>query len=201
MELVTRQAWRLGVALAAIGLLLAGCGSEDAGGPTVNTSAAPSSTVASCPESGVRVTAGTVDGAMGLRVMGIELTNCGTQTYEVTGYPVLTLLDEERRPFDVRVLHGAEPITTNEGFCTPTGQFDAGPHLVTLAPGERAVARVVWRNLTTDEFDQLVNATYLSVAPSASEAPQELAPSGGVDLGTTGQLGLSAWEPGHSTCQ
>jgi uncharacterized protein DUF4232 len=137
---------------------------------------------------------------MGLRVMALELTNCGAQTYTVTGYPVLTLLDEDRQPFDVQVLHGAEPITQSEGFCTPTGQFDAGPQPVTLAAGERAVARVVWRNLTTAEFDQLVNATYLSVAPSADQSPQEVAPSGGIDLGTTGQLGVSAWEPEHATC-
>jgi hypothetical protein len=199
--------WRTAVRLAAVGLLLAGCGTEGAGRPAGSTSQAPTSTAAppsttipTCPESGVQVTTGVVDAAMGLRVMAIELTNCGAQTYTVTGYPVLTLLDEERQPFDVQVLHGAEPITRDEGFCTPTGQFDAGPQPVTLAAGERAVARVVWRNLTTDEFDHLVNATYLSVAPSAGEMPHEVAPNGGIDLGTTGQLGVSAWEPEHTNC-
>jgi len=137
---------------------------------------------------------------MGLRVMNLELTNCGAQPYTVTGYPELVLLDEERRPFDVQVLHGAEPITGNEGFCTPTGQFDAGPQPVTLAPGERAVAGVVWRNLTTDDLDELVNAPYLSVAPTAGETPQEVAVDGGIDLGTTGRLGVSAWAPSHTGC-
>lgn len=83
-------------------------------------------------------------------------------------------------------------MTSNEGYCTPTGQFDAGPQPVTLAPAEQAFSNVVWKNLTTDEFDKLVNATYLSFAPTAGEAPQNVAPSGGIDLGTTGQLGVSA---------
>lgn len=69
-----------------------------------------------------------------------------------------------------------------------------------MAPGERAVARVVWRNLTTDEFDELVNAPYLSVVPTAGEAPQEVAPNGGIDLGTTGRLGVSAWAPWQASC-
>jgi hypothetical protein len=137
---------------------------------------------------------------MGLRVMGLRLINCGAETYTVSGYPEMALLDEERQPFDVEVLHGAEPITSNTLFCTPTGQFDAGPQPVTLAPGEQAFSGVVWRNLTTDEFDKLVNATYLSVAPTAGDAPQEVAPSDPVDLGTTGRVGVSAWRPAHEGC-
>lgn len=195
------------LALAVLGLALFGCGSEaaDETAGTTNEAPAPSvtpspTTIPTCPESGTLVTPGVVDAAMGLRVMTIELTNCGTQPYTVTGYPVLVLLDEERRPFDVQVLHGAEPITSDEGFCTPTGQFDGGPQPVTMAAGERAVARVVWRNLTTDEFDELVNTPYLSVVPTAGEAPQEVAPNGGIDLGTTGRLGVSAWAPWQASC-
>lgn len=188
------------LAVAVIVVVLAGCGRTAAEGPAARTDEAsapsampPPTTVPACPESGILITPGPVDAAMGLRAMSLELTNCGTQPYTVTGYPVLTLLDEERRPLDVDVLHGAEPITSTEAFCTPTG--DAGPQPVTLETGERAVAGVVWRNLTTDETDQLVDAPYMSVAPTGGEAPQEVAPDGGVDLGTTGQLGVSAWAP------
>jgi hypothetical protein len=125
--------------------------------------------------------------------MSITLTNCGTTTYAVSGYPVLTLLDEERQPFAVEVLHGAEPITSNQGYCTPSGQFDDGPQALNLAPGQQANAGLVWRNLTTGEFDLLVNAPHLSVAPTAGETPQEIAVDGGIDLGTTGRIGVSAW--------
>jgi hypothetical protein len=198
---------RLAAAIAVLGLVLAGCGSETAAGPSDGTSEtsapvpapsdAPSSTTTSsgCPESGTLIRPGPVDGAMGLRLMNLELTNCGSQPRTLTGYPEVVLLDEDRQPFDVEVLHGAEPITSNEGYCTPTGQFDVGPQPVTLAPGDRAVAGVVWRNLTTTDFDRLVNAPYMSVAPAEGDTLQDVPLDGDIDLGTTGRLGVSAWAP------
>ena len=207
-----------GAILVVLGLFLAGCGSggEDSAGTAADatggapapdatapptTVAPPPTTSAACPEPGVRATLGVEDGAMGLRLTGIRLTNCGTQPYTVSGYPVVALLDEERRPFDVEVVHGAEPITTNDGFCTPTGVFDTGPQPVTIEPGGHAISAIVWRNLTTDEFDLLVNAPYLSVAPTEADPAQVLVPSGPIDLGTTGRIGVSAWAPsGPSAC-
>lgn len=199
--------WRLTIAVALLGLVMTSCASANVderiastSEPPTSTTAPPQTTIPPCPPSGVQVTVGDVDASMGLRVMGVRLTNCSTQTYTVTGYPEVTLLDEDQQPFDVQVLHGAEPITSNQGFCTPTGQFDAGPQPVTLAPGEQAFSSLVWRNLTTDELDRLVNATSLLVAPAAGDTPQELDPSGGIDLGTTGRLGVSAWQPAHTGC-
>ena len=200
------------VLVVAVALLSAGCGGESAGRSAGAADEAPSTTVPPapptappatvppCPPSGALVTVDVADAAMGLRVMAIVLTNCGPQSYTVEGYPTLTLLDEERRPFDVEVFHGAEPVTGNEGYCTPTGLFDAGPQPVTLAPGERARSGVVWRNTTTDQLDRLVNATHLSVVPAATESPQVVTPDAVIDLGTTGRLGVSAWRPDGTSC-
>lgn len=204
------KAWRAATALAALWLVVAGCASgtdAEQARPGGDAPAQPSSSVPStapappssvgsaCPPSGVVIVMGSVDGAMGLRVSSLRMTNCGTQPYTVEGYPVVVLLDDERQPFDVQVLHGAEPITNNDGYCTASGQFDDGAQPVTLAPGQEAVAGIVWRNLTTDELDLLVAAPYLSVAPTAGVVSQELAADGVIDLGTTGRLGVSAWRP------
>jgi hypothetical protein len=200
---------RVLLALASVVGLLAGCGGDDGievtGGvgdappssvPAPTTGAPAPPTTSGCPAPGVRVTTGFTDAAMGLRVMGLVLTNCGAQPYTVSGYPAVTLLDEDRQPFEaVAVLHGPEPITSNTGYCTPTGEFDAGPQPVTIGPGEQAVSGLVWRNLTTDELDRLVNATYLSIAPTEADPPQVLTADGPIDLGTTGRVGVSAWAP------
>jgi Protein of unknown function (DUF4232) len=68
---------------------------------------------------------------------------------------------------------------------------------VTLAPGEQAVALLVWRNLTEDPA-HLVLAPAMSVVPAVGEAPQLVAPEGGFDLGSTGRIGVSAWAPQHA---
>ena len=192
--------------LVALAVVLVGCGAEDDEGaaatsgpePTASTtvgSTTSTTAVGGCPASGAKVAPSGVDAAMGLRLMGLHLVNCGTQPYHVEGYPGLTLLDEDGQPFDVQVLHGAEPITIGtDGFCTATGAFDAGPQPVTLAPGEEAVALVVWRNLTEDP-QKLVLAPTMSVVPAAGEAAQQIAKEGGIDLGSTGRIGVSAWAP------
>ena len=204
-----RRVRRTAAALAIVGLSVAGCSRDTAGEPTGTTLAAPTSTTVPpaapptsppCPASGAQLTLGVADGAMGLRLLNFVLTNCGTQPYILSGYPEVALLDDDRQPFAVEVLHGPEPITPNEGYCTPSGLFDAGPQPVTLAPGETAHAGMVWRNLTTDELDDLVNAPLLAVTPAAGEAPQELVPDGPVDLGTTGRFGVSAWHAAGTSC-
>jgi hypothetical protein len=140
----------------------------------------------------VRVTEGTGDAALGLRVLGLLLTNCGTEPYAVEGYPSLTLLDEERRPVtDVRIEHGSAGIATVEGF-------DAPPQPLTLGPGESASAGLVWRN-TVDTTGAPVNVPFLGVAPADGEPAQPLELDGGaLDLGTTGLLGVGPWEPPRS---
>ncbi|WP_329336526.1 DUF4232 domain-containing protein [Streptomyces sp. NBC_01352] len=149
--------------------------------PAAEAPAAPDT----CPASGVDVTVDEGDAAMGLRVVGLWLRNCGTADYHVEGYPRLTLLDEDREPVEgVRVLKGSGDITSSV-----TGAEDP-PRPVTLKPGERARAVLVWRN-TTEAGLEAVNAPFVRVHAKAGAAPATVTPH--LDLGTTGKLGVGPW--------
>ncbi|MER7723345.1 DUF4232 domain-containing protein [Streptomyces sp. NPDC096323] len=149
---------------------------------TVAADEAPSGSGA-CPPSGIRVTADRGDAAMGLRVVGLHLLNCGTAAYEVEGYPGLQLLGEDRAPVSgVRILHGTDKISTGIGG-------DAAPRPVTLKPGESAYANLAWRNTTG--AGEAVNAPYVRVTAKAGAAPVTVTPE--LDLGTTGRLGVGPW--------
>ncbi|MGV9558513.1 DUF4232 domain-containing protein [Streptomyces sp. NPDC003522] len=137
-----------------------------------------------CPPSGIRVTADQGDAAMGLRVVGLHLENCGSRDYAVHGYPLLELLDGEREPVDgVEILRGSGEITTGAGPDVP-------PEPVTLKPGETARASLVWRNTT--EFGTPVNVPYVRVRAKEGADPVMVTPR--LDLGTTGKLGVRPWE-------
>jgi hypothetical protein len=141
-----------------------------------------------CPSSGIRVTADEGDAAMGLRVVGLHLENCGKRDYTVDGYPVLELLDEERQPVDgVRIFQGSGGISTVTGFDDP-------PTPVTLKPGKQATARLMWRNTT--ELGTAVNVPYVRVRAKAGAPPVIVTPH--LDLGTTGKLGVSPWKPAEA---
>ncbi|TRV81331.1 DUF4232 domain-containing protein [Streptomyces sp. 130] len=140
-------------------------------------------TSGACPPSGVRVTNDRGDAAMGLRVVGIHLTNCSTTDYQLNGYPALRLLDEDRDPVTgVEILHGTSDISSGLGG-------DAAPRPVTLRPGESAYANLAWRNTTTDGVP--VNAPYAEVTAKPGARPVTVTPE--LDLGTTGRLGVSPW--------
>ncbi|WP_282087538.1 DUF4232 domain-containing protein [Streptomyces tendae] len=141
-----------------------------------------------CPASGLRLTADQGDAAMGLRVVGLHLENCGSRTYSLEGYPVLQLLDAEHQAVDgVEVLRGTEGI--------PMAGGDGGaPRPVTLRPGEAAVSGLAWRNTT--EFGEAVTVPYVRVRAEAGSAPVMVAPH--LDLGTTGELGVRAWRKDES---
>ncbi|MFJ6615581.1 DUF4232 domain-containing protein [Streptomyces sp. NPDC091289] len=137
-----------------------------------------------CPASGIRVSADQGDAAMGLRVVGLHLENCGTRPYTVEGYPLLKLLDSDFRPVDgVTVLDGSSEITTGAGADEP-------PRPVTLGPGESATAGLVWRNTT--ESGTAVNVPYVQVRAKAGADPVTVTPK--LDLGTTGKLGVRPWK-------
>ncbi|MFI6930798.1 DUF4232 domain-containing protein [Streptomyces sp. NPDC050287] len=137
-----------------------------------------------CPPSGVRVFADEGDAAMGLRVVGLWLENCTTGAYRVEGYPRLTVLDEDRAPVDgVRIVHGSGGITS------APADVDDPPRPLTLKPGERARAGMVWRNTT--EAGTPVDAPYVRVRPKSGAAPVMVTPH--LDLGTTGKLGVGPW--------
>ncbi|MET7676953.1 DUF4232 domain-containing protein [Streptomyces seoulensis] len=136
-----------------------------------------------CPASGVRVYADAGDAAMGLRVVGLHLENCGTKPYAVDGRPELEIIDAEHERVDgVRILPSAE-----------VAQLGGPPDVarpLTLRPGERALSGIVWRN-TVQAVDGAVNAPYLRVRARPGAAPVTLTPE--LDLGTTGRLGVEAW--------
>ncbi|MFM9608702.1 hypothetical protein DF268_02445 [Streptomyces sp. V2] len=149
----------------------------------VPTAEAPS-TGGACPPSGVRVYADRGDAAMGLRVVGIHLENCGTTPYVLDGYPELTLLDDQYRTVDgIEILKGTGDI--------PMAPDSAPPTRITLEPGERARSGLAWRNTTG--FGEAENVPYVRVRAKSGAAPVVISP--GLDLGTTGRLGVGAWEP------
>jgi hypothetical protein len=123
---------------------------------------------------------------MGLRAMRVDLLNTGARPYTVRGHPALRVLDAERRPLDVAVLEGTAKISRIEKFDGPARQ-------VTAAPGEHLVAVVVWRNTVTDTQVPATTGRYLEVAPATGRPARLLTPEGGLDLGSTGRLAVSAW--------
>ncbi|MFE1546096.1 DUF4232 domain-containing protein [Streptomyces sp. NPDC058718] len=150
---------------------------------SVPTAEAPSES-GPCPPSGVRVYADDGDAAMGLRVVGLHLENCGTEPYELNGFPRVRLADEDREPVDgVELLQGGEAIAGGTGAEGP-----ARP--LVLAPGERAHSGLVWRN--TVEAGDPVDAPYARVWAKPGAAPVMVTPE--LDLGTTGKLGIGPWK-------
>ncbi|WP_181804508.1 DUF4232 domain-containing protein [Streptomyces shenzhenensis] len=144
---------------------------------------APAETGA-CPSSGVRLWADDGDAAMGLRVVGLHLENCGKRDYALDGYPELSLLDDDREPVQgIRILHGGAAIASGTGFDDPPGPF-------VLKPGESALSGLVWRNTTL--AGTAVNVPYVRVLAKPGAAPVTVTP--GLDLGTTGKLGVGAWK-------
>ncbi|MFG2760858.1 DUF4232 domain-containing protein [Streptomyces wuyuanensis] len=138
-----------------------------------------------CPATGLRVSSGMVDAAMGLRAMPVTVTNCGTRDRRLNGYPDVLVRDVENRPMDVTVLKGPGPITQLE---------DPGPHPVPLRPGESARSVFVWRYSAVDPADVRSSGVYVEIGPRAGDARQTVVPEGGLDIGETGLLGTTAWQ-------
>ena len=166
-------------------VLLAACSSAPVP-PTPPPSTPSTPPPASCPDSGVAITGGDVSAAMGLRALGIYLTNCGTSDYAVHGYPVVRVLDADRRPLDIAVSNGSAPVSAPDSWDTP-------PEPITLRPGERVMARILWRNTVTDATVVATEGHYLEIAPAAGEPAQIVEPDGVIDLGNTGRLAVNAW--------
>ncbi|WP_153032453.1 DUF4232 domain-containing protein [Amycolatopsis sp. YIM 10] len=165
--------------------VLAACTSPE---PSPPPAPSPSATSAEpgCPEPGVRITAGEVDGAMGLRALGIVLTNCGTRDYTANGFPVVRVLDAERQPLDITVGNGSEPVSAPDSYDVP-------PRPVTVPPGGQVTARLLWRNTVTDPNAPATNGQYFEIAAAAGEPGQLVTPRGGIDLGNTGRLAVNPW--------
>ncbi|MFS8201367.1 DUF4232 domain-containing protein [Streptomyces sp. CWNU-52B] len=135
----------------------------------------------SCPASGLRFEADQGDAAMGLRAMGLDVTNCGDRPYRLNGYPAVTVLDSSRDPFPgVRTVEGTDKV-----FMAP---HDPGPRALTLAPGESAHASLYWRMNNT-------SGVYLRVAPKKGDATVTVQPPYPLDIGPENVLGTTAWQP------
>ncbi|WP_019631767.1 DUF4232 domain-containing protein [Actinomadura atramentaria] len=130
-----------------------------------------------CDATGVSLTAGLVDAAMGERGLGITLTNCGGKPFRLDGRPAVRLLDDARAPIDVE---------------TPAGTQDK-PKPLTLKPGETARFVLMWRNTVTDVDKPAIRAPYIEVTPAPGRPAHVVAPDGGVDIGTTGRVEVNAW--------
>ena len=156
---------------------------------TTSSSTAPSSAPPSCA-TGLRFTEVDGNSAMGLRVQGIEVVNCGAQPVELNGYPQVKLLDEQWQQVKVQILDGSGGIALVEGF-------DNAPQPITLQPGERARSAFMWKNTNTSIDPPLVGR-HVDIAAAPGGTWQPLVPmSPGedvhVDLGSTGRLGVRAW--------
>ncbi|MFD1373856.1 DUF4232 domain-containing protein [Actinoplanes sichuanensis] len=132
---------------------------------------------------GLEISIGGKDAASGLRAVGLDLRNCGGKPYQIKGYPVVKILDEDRRPLELRVLHGVGEVAT-----LPPWQVE--PKQVTIAPGASATALLVWRNLTTDA-ETVAVGRFVRVAPGDGRAEHLLALH--VDAGNTGEVAISPW--------
>ncbi|CAL9461539.1 DUF4232 domain-containing protein [Streptomyces sp. enrichment culture] len=171
--------------------LLTGC---SAGGTETGARARPSASApaagasgapAACPASGVRVTLGDTEAALGQRALSVFLDNCGGRPFEVSGYPDVAVLDAEREELDVTVRLGTHAV-------------DGGTEraVFTLRPGQRARAGVLWRNTVTRTDVVATSGAYLRVTPGRGAAAQTVAPHDGpLDLGNTDTVEVTPWAP------
>ncbi|GHE97188.1 hypothetical protein GCM10018785_72240 [Streptomyces longispororuber] len=202
------------VAVLAAALLATGCGRADRHGsddgrgagagagvpspldpspaPSVDDGAprygfAPSQPTRDCTDrTGTLLEAGPVESAMGLRAMTVWLTHCGAGGYLLDGYPVLQVLGEDGTAYDVHSLKGTQAVTT--------AVEDPGPHPVALRTGDSATVSVVWRNTYTDTTEDPVKGERLQVLPRPGGPAGSIAPEGGIDIGSTGRIGVTAWQ-------
>ncbi|MFB6888244.1 DUF4232 domain-containing protein [Kitasatospora sp. NPDC056327] len=140
--------------------------------------------MSACSPEGVALAVGPADAAMGLRVMSVRLTNCGTRPYSLNGHPAVRVLDAERAPLPVTAGRGSAGIAT-------LADFDAAPKPLTLRPREYAEFRLAWRNTVAAGNRAPDNGRFLEVAPLPGR-PRLTVPAD-LDLGTTGRIGVAPW--------
>ncbi|MFE3205606.1 DUF4232 domain-containing protein [Embleya sp. NPDC059237] len=192
-----RWAWGSVVLISALLVGATACGEETASrsaprgvdGRSGPATAPESPDAATCPPSGLRITADEPDAAMGLRAMTLTMSNCGESTRTVSGYPDIRVVGADGTRLDVAVEPGAASITRADP------SFQAPPQPVTLPPGARAIAGVVWRNTVTDGNGPAANGRYLDVTPLTDQPAQHVQVPGGLDVGNTGRVGTAPWCP------
>ncbi|WP_233599052.1 DUF4232 domain-containing protein [Amycolatopsis sp. WAC 01375] len=135
---------------------------------------------AGCLGTGITVKSGPVDAALGHRAVVLTLTNCGTAPRTLTGYPEIRLLDKEKRPMAVEVEHGSSYMAIDPGVSPQTVQ-----------PGGTLLSVVSWSNTVTVGSPEA--GAYVTVAAAKGDPEQRITVD--TDLGTTGKLKLTAWNP------
>ncbi|MGW0856330.1 DUF4232 domain-containing protein [Streptomyces sp. NPDC002690] len=165
------------------------------GGPvaarTLDPSAFPSGDVAlpaptptpaptgDCPASGARVDMGPVETAMFARAVVLTLVNCGTEPYQVDGYPSVRVLDENGDRLPV-------PVNAGRSMFGP----DLGPESVALKPGGTMKSILAW--VSTKEGGDLIESDSLELA-AAPDAGSLNFPLVGHDLRLMDELNTTAW--------
>ncbi|MFD7121662.1 MULTISPECIES: DUF4232 domain-containing protein [unclassified Streptomyces] len=134
-----------------------------------------------CLASGVAVSHGMVNAAMGIRAVSVGLRNCGTKPYRVNGYPEIGALDEDREPVGLKLVQGNESTGAAD---------DPGPRELTLAPGESARSVLRWNNRIT-ESGAHSTGSYVVVAAAPGEERETLPLP--LDIGSDGELRVTAW--------
>lgn len=130
---------------------------------------------------------------MGLRVVNLDLENCGEDPVTVEGYPDLRVLGADGEELAVRIGQGSSGIADVPGFDNP-------PVPVILRPGDEALSGLMWKNTNDDPSVEPLVGTHLEIRPAPGWAWQDVKPGTTghietlhIDLGTTGALGVRAW--------
>ncbi|MBT2488738.1 DUF4232 domain-containing protein [Streptomyces sp. ISL-96] len=134
---------------------------------------------AGCSSGQPEVAMGEVQAALGHRAVGLTLTNCGKDPYQVFGYPSVQALGTDGKVLDVWVKRGSSYMGA-----------DKGPTSVILAPGESVRSLLSWTS--NPKTGRLQQASALAIAPAAGEKARTF-PLEGSDVRTVDELTLTAW--------
>ncbi|MDX6740061.1 DUF4232 domain-containing protein [Actinocorallia sp. A-T 12471] len=146
----------------------------------------PSAPSGACPPEGYRILEGVSDAAMGLRVVQIDLQNCGKKPIKLNGYPEIALQGDNGVRADVKIEQGS-------GGVSSVPSFDAAPQPITVAPGKTATSGILWRNLVEGGKSLTVDRVVVTPGPGL---PAQRVDGLNIDLGTTRVLGVAPWAPG-----
>ncbi|MET9517309.1 DUF4232 domain-containing protein [Streptomyces sp. NPDC002994] len=148
--------------------------------PPASGSPAEAQGPAGCSSGQPEVSMGEVQAALGHRAVGLTLTNCGKDPYQVFGYPSVQARGTDGKVLDVWVKRGSSYMGT-----------DKGPTSVILAPGESVRSLISWTS--NPETGRLQQASALEIAPAAGEKARTF-PLEGSDVRTVDELTLTAWQ-------